>query len=108
MWALIEHVTPGRWEQVRKPVPEELRDTALWQVPIEEASVKARSGTTIDPESDFGVPVWAGHVPARLVFGAPVPANHLPASVDPAGGDVMLNCAFGDVSLAAAGAGRPG
>ena len=108
MWALIEHVAPGRWEQVLRPEPDELLDTALWQVPIEEASVKARSGTTIDPESDFGVPVWAGHVPARLVFGAPVPADHLPASVDPAGRDVVLNSAFGDVSPAAAGAGRPG
>ena len=108
MWALIEHVAPGRWEQVLRPEPDELLDTALWQVPIEEASVKARSGTTIDPESDFGVPVWAGHVPARLVFGAPVPADRLPASVDPAGRDVVLNSAFGDVSPAAAGAGRPG
>jgi nitroimidazol reductase NimA-like FMN-containing flavoprotein (pyridoxamine 5'-phosphate oxidase superfamily) len=106
MWALIEHVTPGRWEQVRRPEPDELRDTALWQVPIEEASVKARSGTTIDPESDFGVPVWAGHIPAHLIFGAPVPADHLPGSVDPAGHDVIVNPAFGDVSPAASG--RPG
>ncbi len=106
MWALIEHVTPGRWEQVRRPEPDELRDTALWQVPIEEASVKARSGTTIDPESDFGVPVWAGHIPAHLIFGAPVPADHLPGSVDPAGRDVIVNPAFGDVSPAASG--RPG
>jgi uncharacterized protein len=108
MSALIEHVAPGRWEQVRTPEPDELRDTALWQVPIEEASVKARSGTTIDPESDFGVPVWAGHIPAHLVFDAPVPAEHLPCGVDPAGRDVVLNPAFGDVSAAAEAAGRPG
>jgi uncharacterized protein len=108
MRALIEHVAPGRWEQVRRPEPDELRDTALWQVPIEEASVKARSGTTIDPESDFGVPVWAGHVPARLVFDAPVPAQHLPGSVEESGRDVVLNPAFGDVSPAAEAAGRPG
>jgi uncharacterized protein len=108
MWALIEHVAPGRWEQVRKPEPEELRETALWQVPIAEASVKARSGTTIDPESDFGVPVWSGHIPASVIFGPPVPAEHLPGSVDPAGRDVLLNPAFGDVSPATAGAGRPG
>jgi nitroimidazol reductase NimA-like FMN-containing flavoprotein (pyridoxamine 5'-phosphate oxidase superfamily) len=108
MRALIEHVAPGRWEQVRRPEPAELRETALWQVPIEEASVKARSGTTIDPECDFSVPVWAGHIPARLVFGAPVPAGHLPGSVDPAGRDLVLNSAFGDVSPVAEGAGRPG
>jgi uncharacterized protein len=108
MRALIEHLTPGRWEQVRRPEPDELLDTALWQVPIEEASAKARSGTTIEPESDVGWPVWAGHIPARLVFGAPVPADHLPGGVEPAGGDVTLNAAFGDVSPLAAGAGRPG
>jgi uncharacterized protein len=106
MQALIEHVAPGRWEQVRRPEPGELRDTALWQVPIEEASVKARSGTTLDPECDFGVPVWAGHIPARLIFDAPVPADHLPGSVDPAGRDVMPNPAFGDVTPVASG--RPG
>jgi hypothetical protein len=108
MRALIEHVAPGRWEQVRRPEPAELRETALWQVPIEEASVKARSGTTIDPECDFSVPVWAGEIPARLVFGVPVPAGHLPGSVDPAGRDMVLNSAFGDVSPVAEGAGRPG
>ena len=58
--------------------------------------------------SDSGVPIWAGQIPARLVFGAPVAADHLPASVDPAGRDVVLNSAFGDVSPAAEGAGRPG
>jgi uncharacterized protein len=108
MWALIEHVAPGRWERVRTPEPDELRDTALWQVPIGEASVKARTGTTIDPESDFGVPVWAGHIPARLVFDAPVPAEHLPCGVEESGRDVVLNPAFGDVSRPAEAAGRPG
>jgi uncharacterized protein len=107
MRALIEHVAPGRWERVRKPAREELRDTALWQVRIGDASAKARSGTTIDPESDFGWPVWAGHIPARLVFGSPVPADHLPGGVDPAGRDVALNAAFGEVSPAVA-SGRPG
>jgi uncharacterized protein len=108
MRALIEHVAPGRWEQVRRPEPDELRETALWQVPIKDASVKTRSGTTIDPESDVGWPVWAGHVPAQLVFGAPVPADHLPGGIDPAGRDVRLNPAFGRVTPPAAGAGHPG
>jgi nitroimidazol reductase NimA-like FMN-containing flavoprotein (pyridoxamine 5'-phosphate oxidase superfamily) len=95
MWALVEHLAPGRWEQVRKPLLDELRDTALWQVPIEDASVKARSGPTIDPQSDCGWPVWAGHIPSALVFGPPVPAEGLPRGVDPAGRDVVLSQALG-------------
>jgi uncharacterized protein len=93
--ALVEHIAPGRWEQVRQPVLDELRDTGLWQVPIAEASVKARSGSTIEPPSDATLPVWAGHVPADLVFSPPVPAEDLPASVDPCGRGMALNPAFG-------------
>jgi uncharacterized protein len=81
MHALVEHLVPGRWEQVRRPVPAELRDTALWRIAIEDASVKARSGSTIEPESDLGLPVWAGEVPARMVFGQPVPAEGVPAAI---------------------------
>jgi len=98
MWALVEHIAPGRWEQVRKPLLDELRDTALWQVPIEDASVKERRGSTIDPQSDYGWPVWAGHIPADLVFGRPVPAEGLPAAVDPSGRDVVLNPALGQAA----------
>jgi uncharacterized protein len=110
MWALTEHIAPGRWEQVRKPLLAELRDTALWQVRLEDASVKARSGSTIDDPADIDRPVWAGHIPARLTFGPPVPASDLPASVDPSGRDVVLNPALGEVSgrAEAEAAARPG
>jgi hypothetical protein len=77
------------------PVRAELRDTGLWRVPIAEASVKARSGSTIEPPADVTVPVWAGHVPADVVFSAPVPAEDLPGSVDPSGRGMVLNPAFG-------------
>jgi uncharacterized protein len=95
MRALVEHLAPGRWDQLRPLVPDELPDTGLWQVPIADASVKARSGPTLDPPSDAAWPVWAGHIPADLVFGSPVPADDLPASVDPAGRAVALNPSFG-------------
>jgi nitroimidazol reductase NimA-like FMN-containing flavoprotein (pyridoxamine 5'-phosphate oxidase superfamily) len=98
MRALVEHLAPGRWEQVRQPVLAELRDTGLWQVPIAEASVKARSGSTIDPPADLAWPVWAGHVPADLIFSAPVPAEGLPAGVDPSGRGLVLNPAFGHLA----------
>lgn len=79
--AVVDHLAPGRWEQVRKPSAAELRETALWKVPIDTAAVKSRSGSTLDPERDRGLPVWAGHIPAQLVFGEPVPADGLPPGI---------------------------
>lgn len=79
--ALVVHLTPGRWEQVRKPTSAEIRETALWQVAIAEASVKTRIGSTLDPDSDRTVPVWTGHLPAQLIFGPPVPAEGLPSGI---------------------------
>lgn len=80
--AVVDHVTPGRWAQVRKPTSAELRETAVWRVPIDEASVKVRSGSTIDPDSDRALPVWAGVIPARLTFGRPVAAEGVPPAVE--------------------------
>ena len=80
--AVVDHVAQGRWEQVRKPTAAELRETALWQVPIEAASVKSRSGSTLDPECDQCLPVWAGHIPAQLTFGEPIPAAGLPPGIE--------------------------
>jgi hypothetical protein len=81
--AVVEHLTPGRWDQVRKPTAAEIRQTALWRVTIGEASVKSRRGSTLDPESDRAWPVWAGHIPAQLVFGQPIAAEGLPPGIEP-------------------------
>jgi uncharacterized protein len=95
MRALVEHLVPGRFAQVRRPVAADLRDTAIWRVAIEDASVKARSGSTVEPESDLGLPVWAGEVPTRVIFDRPVPAEGVPAAI--AAGGVAVNPALGAV-----------
>lgn len=82
---LVEHLAHGRWDEARKPNPSELREVALWRVPIEDASVKVRTGYLGgDPETehDIGLPVWAGHIPAQIVFGEPIPADNLLPSID--------------------------
>ena len=58
MRALVEHLVPGRWQEVRKPTAEELRKTALWRVGIEAASVKVRTGPSVEPDDDIALPVW--------------------------------------------------
>jgi nitroimidazol reductase NimA-like FMN-containing flavoprotein (pyridoxamine 5'-phosphate oxidase superfamily) len=81
--AVVEHLLPGRWERIRKPSSAEIRETALWQVPIAEASAKTRSGSTLDSDLDRGLPVWAGHIPAGLVFGQPIAADGIPPGTEP-------------------------
>jgi len=80
--ALVEHKAPGRWAEVRKPTSHEISETALWRVPIEEVSVKSRAGSTLDPEDDCALHVWAGHIPAQLTFGHPISAPRVPADIE--------------------------
>src|SRR6266404_2000525 len=67
-----EHVIPGRWAEVREPNEDELKKTLVLRIPLTEASAKIRSGPPIDDETDYGLRVWAGELPLRLVTGAPI------------------------------------
>jgi nitroimidazol reductase NimA-like FMN-containing flavoprotein (pyridoxamine 5'-phosphate oxidase superfamily) len=82
---IVDHIVPGRTLEARAGNDAELRKTTVLELPIEEASVKRRTGGPIDDEADMDLPVWAGVVPLRLATGAPVADNDeaLPASLDP-------------------------
>ena len=76
--AFPDKVMPGRWEAARRPTRQELKATAVLKLPLDEASAKISTGGPDDGESeDAELPVWAGHVPLRLVAGEPVPCAHL-------------------------------
>lgn len=81
--AIVNHVVAGRWDQVRKPTSYEIRETGLWRLPLAQASVKARTGSTLDPDSDRTIPVWAGVIPTRITFGTPVPAEGVAIEAGP-------------------------
>ena len=69
--ALVDHLARGRSAEVRGPTDEELRSTLVLRFPIEEASVKVRTGPPVDDDEDLSLEVWAGVVPMRLTPGAP-------------------------------------
>jgi nitroimidazol reductase NimA-like FMN-containing flavoprotein (pyridoxamine 5'-phosphate oxidase superfamily) len=75
--AVIEHVAPGRSEEVRGPNPTELRSTKVLALTIEEASAKVRTGPPIDEEDDLDLPNWAGRLPLTLGTADPIPAPDL-------------------------------
>jgi nitroimidazol reductase NimA-like FMN-containing flavoprotein (pyridoxamine 5'-phosphate oxidase superfamily) len=80
--AFSEQVMPGRWDAVRRPTRQEVKATAILSLPLSEASAKVSSGGPDDGASpDAALPVWAGHVPVRMVAGDPVPCPHLPPGI---------------------------
>jgi nitroimidazol reductase NimA-like FMN-containing flavoprotein (pyridoxamine 5'-phosphate oxidase superfamily) len=74
--AVTDHLVPGRWEHARQPTRKELAATAVLALPLAEASVKVRAGGPKDDDEDYDSGIWAGVLPAALIFG--------PAEPDPA------------------------
>jgi uncharacterized protein len=74
MSSLVDHVAPGRTAEARPPTDAELRQITVVEVPIESASVKARTEGVSDEPEDLELEIWAGIVPVSTTFGAPVSA----------------------------------
>jgi uncharacterized protein len=85
--AIIDAMIPGRRGDVRPPNEQDLQQTSFLALPLEEFSVKVRSGGPNEDADDTGLPYWSGVVPARTVFGRPEPAVDdapaLPPYLDP-------------------------
>ncbi len=79
---ITDHVVPGRSAEARSPRPDEVRQTSLLELPIEEASVKVRTGGPVDDEADLDLPVWAGVVPLELAAGPARPEPDLAPGVE--------------------------
>lgn len=71
--ALLDHLIPGRWEDSRQPDKKETDATTVLALPIDEASVKIRSGPPQDAAKDLDLPYWTGVIPLRLTSGAAIP-----------------------------------
>lgn len=65
-------ICPGRWDDVRKPTPNEWKATMVIGFPIQEAVGKIRTGAPKDDEEDYALPVWAGVVPLKITQGTPI------------------------------------
>jgi nitroimidazol reductase NimA-like FMN-containing flavoprotein (pyridoxamine 5'-phosphate oxidase superfamily) len=81
--ALTEHVVPGRTADARAPNDKEYRETAIFALPLDEASAKVRTGPPLDPAEDLSLDVWAGVIPLRTVAGVADPAPDLKTGVAP-------------------------
>lgn len=68
---IVDHAIPGRSAETRPTNELEYRQTMCLEVPIEEASVKIRTGPPIDDEIDLDPGVWAGVLPLATTAGEP-------------------------------------
>src|SRR3984957_3123955 len=67
--AIVEHVVPGRSDDVRGPNKKELAATEVVALGLGEASAKIRTGPPIDGSEDMHLPAWAGELPLALGAG---------------------------------------
>lgn len=80
---LSEHMAPGQWDYVRRPNKKELAATRLLALPLDEASVKIRTGPPDDGGSpDTALGLWAGELPLVATWQQPVPDPALPPGID--------------------------
>lgn len=82
LFALSEHMIPGRWDDVRQPTEAELQQTTVLSLPIDEASAKIRTGPPLDDEEDYAMIVWAGVLPAQLTTSDPIADPRLPPNIE--------------------------
>ena len=71
--AFLDHLVPGRWDDTRQPDRKETEATVVLSVPIDEASVKIRSGPPKDAAKDLGEGHWTGVIPLEMTSGSPQP-----------------------------------
>ena len=72
---IMEHIIPGRWNDVRQPSKKELDITSVFSLKIDEASAKIRTGMPADEKEDLSLNMWSGIVP--LKFTACDPVNNI-------------------------------
>jgi RimJ/RimL family protein N-acetyltransferase/nitroimidazol reductase NimA-like FMN-containing flavoprotein (pyridoxamine 5'-phosphate oxidase superfamily) len=77
--ALVEKVGSGRAAETRPPSAKEVAQTAVLRLPLEEVSVRTRTGGVNDDPEDLALPHWAGVVPLRTVAGPAQPDHGVTA-----------------------------
>lgn len=63
MKVISEHLMPGRWDELREPLDNEVKMTGVIAVNIDSASAKIASGMPSDEPDDYDIPIWAGVLP---------------------------------------------
>jgi hypothetical protein len=79
---ITEHMAPGQWDYTRHPNRKDLAAVRLLALPLDEASVKIRTGPPSDGHSpDAALGLWAGELPLATTWQHPIPDPALPPGI---------------------------
>ena len=67
---IVEHIVPGRTADARAANDKELKGTLVLAMPLDEVSVKRRTGGPLDDDEDLDLPVWSGVIEASTQYRA--------------------------------------
>lgn len=65
---ITECTMPGRWDELREPLENEVKMTGVIALDIESASAKISTDMPNDEEADYEIPIWAGILPLKTAF----------------------------------------
>jgi len=65
---ISECTMPGRWDELREPLVNEVKKTGIIALDIESASAKISAGMPDDEDEDYKIPIWAGVLPLESRF----------------------------------------
>lgn len=65
---ITECTMPGRWDELREPLENEIKMTGVIALDIESASAKISTGMPDDEDADYEIPIWAGILPLKSAF----------------------------------------
>ena len=85
--AMTAHLMPGRWHEVRPPLPKELKATEVQRVEILFASAKIRDVGVLDDKDDYTPEqwdrTWAGILPLATGRGQPLTDSTVVGGIKP-------------------------
>jgi nitroimidazol reductase NimA-like FMN-containing flavoprotein (pyridoxamine 5'-phosphate oxidase superfamily) len=76
--SLVEHIVAGRSRHSRPPTTEELAGVGLVRIPLDDVSLKSRTGPPADEPGDLALYYWAGVIGVRNGYGPAFPSPDLP------------------------------
>ena len=82
MRIISEHSMPGRWDELRVPLPREVKMTGVIAIDIAHASAKLSDAMPEDEDEDYDIPIWAGVLPMTASFGTLVDDERLLPNVE--------------------------